>query len=43
MLKQRQNKTTGEAPAVRNKLLRQVNQTAAVIHCCSFAFGAAPT
>jgi hypothetical protein len=43
MLKQDENKTAGEAPAVSNPLLRGADHTAAVIHCCSFCFGAAPT
>src|ERR1035438_5858126 len=38
-----QNKTAGCSPAAGTKLLRNANQTAAVIHCCSFCFGAAPT
>src|SRR6202166_4614324 len=34
----------GYSPAAsRNNYLRAADQTAAVIHCCSFCFGAAPT
>src|SRR4051794_10117386 len=40
---QPQRKTAGFAPAVLKKIERAADQTAAVIHCCSFAFGAAPT
>src|SRR5207249_5478128 len=36
------NKTAGYSPAVSISKLKD-DQTAAVIHCCSFAFGAAPT
>src|SRR5215470_14068366 len=37
-----ENKTAGEPPAVMQSRKRR-GQTAAVIHCCSFCFGAAPT
>src|SRR6202162_4297965 len=35
--------TADSSPAVCTKSLREADQPAAVIHCCSFAFGAAPT
>src|ERR1044071_771301 len=35
--------TAGESPAGTSKILVEADQTAAEIHCCSFAFGAAPT
>jgi hypothetical protein len=37
-----QNKTAGVSTG-RSRILAKRNQTAAVIHCCSFCFGAAPT
>jgi len=38
-----QIKTAGDEPAVSEISNQDANHTAAVIHCCSFCFGAAPT
>src|SRR3569833_3083811 len=38
-----QTKTAGDDPAVGNLATSRGNQTAPLIHCCSFCFGAAPT